>query len=139
MAKFTRKNCQEWWTHISLKKYFVIPSGTLFAINMLLCILAFCGLAGLGYFFGFIFREVQYKGVPVITLKSPSDAYFLKLGDKIAASLEDYTFDVPISNKFTIAKRTKTTYESLKYCAASTCSSGCLIYFRTNLVPNWCA
>lgn len=138
MKRLNVKSCAPWWTHITLKKYFLIPSGTLFWVNFLLCVLGLGGLGALAYFGGFIFRDVSYKGVPILTITAPVDAYFVKSGDKIAAKLEDYTYEEPISNKFTIAKRTKTTYQSLKYCASSTCASGCLAYYRTNLIPNWC-
>lgn len=124
------KSFMEWWKIIRVRKYYVIESKWLFWINIILCFLALGGLGALAYFFNFIYREINYVGVPVITLTS-TDAYFKKNGATIAAKIEDFAYPVPFENKFTIAKRTKTTYQSLKYCNDSNCSAGCLNFWKS--------
>lgn len=133
MGKF----CQL-FNKIKVKKYYVIESKCLFWINVCLCFLVLAGLGAMAYFFDSIYREVNYVGVPIVTLISPDDTYFDKSGAKIGADIQDYVHQVPSHNKFIITKRTKTSYQSLRYCASSKCSSGCLPYWKNTLTPSWC-
>jgi len=95
------KNFVDWWKIIRVRKYYVIESPCLFWINIILCFLALGGLGALAYFGNFIYREVNYVGVPIITLTAPVDAYFIKNSATVTAKIEDYTHPVPFENKFT--------------------------------------
>ena len=130
--------CCQLFNRIRVKKYHVIDSTYQFWTNVVLCQLALLGMGAQAWFFEFFFMSENYLGMPIVTLQSPNDTYFEKSGAKIGADIQDYVHQVPTTNKFIIAKRTKTEYQTLRYCASSNCSSGCLPYWKKTLTPSWC-